>query len=69
MPNADFVPDEHASLNFDVKMCGTPSILHYLRDGIREGRPISSLDIQETTFPPNAVELRREFSMADINHR
>ena len=69
LPNPDFVPGEYAAINFDVKACGLPYAVHYARDGMREGRPVSTLENYEKPFPPEAVELRREFAAAPAAHR
>lgn len=69
MPNPDFVPREYAAVNFDVKASGLPWAVHYARDGMREGRPVSTLENYEKPFPPEAVELRREFAAAPAAHR
>ena len=69
MPNPDFVPAEYAAVNFDVKASGIPWALHYARDGMREGRSVSTLDGGEPRFPEGTEELRREFSPAPALHR
>lgn len=69
MPNPDFVPDEYAAANYDVKASGMPPALHYILHGMREGRPVSLLQTAERPFPEGAVELRREFASAPALHR
>ena len=69
LPNPDFVPGEYAALNFDVKKSGLPPAVHYARDGMREGRPVSTLEKRGKPFPPEAVELRREFAAAPAARR
>ena len=69
LPNPDFVPGEYAAINFDVKACGLPYAVHYARDGMREGRPVSSLENYEKPFPPETRELRREFAAMPVAHR
>lgn len=64
MPCPDFVPEEYAALHFDVKASGIPWALHYVRDGMREGRPASMLDRREVRFPEGTEELRLEFPAA-----
>ena len=69
LPNPDFVPREYAAMNFDVKACGIPWAVHYAKDGMREGRPVSTLENYEKPFPVGAVELRRAFAAAPVVHR
>ncbi len=69
MPNPDFVPAEYAAVNFDVKASGLPWALHYAKDGMREARPVSTLDTCGAPFPPGTEELRREFPQAPAVHR
>ena len=69
LPSPDFVPGEYAAINFDVKACGLPWAVHYARDGMREGRSVSSLENYEKPFPPETVELRREFAAMPVVHR
>lgn len=61
MPNPDFVPREYAAVNLDVKASGMIPGVHYARNGVRECRPVSTLENHESPFPDGAVELRREF--------
>lgn len=69
LPNPDFVPREYATMNFDVKACGLPWAVHYAKDGMREGRPVSTLENYERPFPIGTAELRREFPAAPAVHR
>lgn len=69
MPNPDFVPGEYAAMNFDVKACGRPWAVHYAKDGMREGRAISTLTDYEKPFPRGTEELRREFPAEPAVHR
>lgn len=69
MPNPDFVPAEYAAVNHDVKECGLPWVVHYARDGLREGRAISSLDDGGKPFPAGTEETRLEFPPAPPVHR
>lgn len=69
MPNPDFVPGEYAAVNYDVKACGVLWAVHYAKDGMREGRPVSTLENCEKPFPVGAVELRREFAPVSPVHR
>lgn len=69
LPNPDFVPREYAAVNFDVKASGLPWAVHYARDGMREGRSVSTLENYERPFPREAAELRREFAAAPVVHR
>lgn len=69
MPNPDFVPGEYAAVNYDVKECGVLWAVHYAKDGMREGRPVSTLENCEKPFPVGAVELRREFAPVSPVHR
>ena len=64
VPNPDFVPDEYASANHDVKASGIPPAVHYVLHGMREERPTSFLETAARPFPDGAVELRREFAAA-----
>ena len=69
LPNPDFVPREYAAVNFDVKASGLPWAVHYARDGMREGRSVSTLENYERPFPREAAEFRREFAAAPVVHR
>ena len=69
LPNPDFVPREYAAVNFDVKASGLPWAVHYARDGMREGRSVSTLENYERPFPREAAELRREVAAAPVVHR
>lgn len=61
LPNPDFVPGEYLAVNLDVQASGMVPAVHYVSNGIRENRPVSTLENFEKPFPPEAVELRREF--------
>ena len=69
LPNPDFVPREYAAANLDVRASGMLPAVHYASNGIREGRPVSTLESSEKPFPSGAVELRREFPAAAPRHR
>ena len=69
LPNPDFVPGEYASTNFDVKESGLPWAVHYAKDGMREGRSVSSLESAGKPFPPGAAEFRREYTAVPAKHR
>jgi len=68
-PNPDFIPEEYSAMNFDVRASGIPPSLHYIRNGIRDGRPISSLENYEKPFPHDASEGRFEFSPSIIKNK
>ena len=69
LPNPDFVPGEYAVVNLDVKVSGMQPGIHYAANGIRESRPVSTLEHFEKPFPSGTVELRREFPAAGVRHR
>lgn len=69
LPNPDFVPGEYIAVNLDVKAGRMVPAVHYASNGIRESRPVSTLENFEKPFPPDAVELRREFPAAPVAHR
>ena len=69
LPNPDFVPREYLAVNLDVKASRMPPAVHYASNGIRESRPVSTLENFERPFPPAAVELRREFPAVPAVHR
>lgn len=69
LPNPDFIPEEYASVNFDVKASGIPWAVHYAQDGMREGRAVSTLDGKIPRFPAGTEEIRREFAPVPAVHR
>ena len=69
MPNPDFVPGEYGAVNLDVKASGMHPGVHYARNGIRECRPVSTLENHDSPFPDGSVELRREFGAMPVVHR
>ncbi len=69
LPNPDFVPDEYLAVNLDVKASRMTPAVHYVTNGIREKRPVSTLENYERPFPQGAVELRREFPAAPARCR
>ncbi len=69
MPNPDFDPREYAAANFDVKADRIPAVWHYVRHGMREGRPVSLLECAERPFPDGAEEFRKDYPAAPAVHR
>ena len=69
LPNPDFVPREYLAVNIDVKASGMIPAVHYAANGIRENRQVSTLENFEKPFPPEAVELQREFAPVPVRHR
>ena len=62
LPNPDFVPAEYLAANLDVMASGMIPAVHYASNGIREKRPVSTLESFEKPFPRKCAEFRREFA-------
>ncbi|MBR1837520.1 MAG: hypothetical protein IJ783_09560 [Kiritimatiellae bacterium] len=69
LPNPDFVPGEYLAMNLDVMASRMPPAVHYATNGMREARPVSTLENFEKPFPPGTLELRREFPAAPARNR
>lgn len=70
LPNPDFVPGEYTAVNLDVKAGNAIPAVHYAQHGLRENRFVSTLEeFDKAPFPPDAVELRREFPATPAYHR
>ena len=68
-PGPFFSTEEYLQLNEDVRMTGANPLFHFERSGRREGRPISFLQLRETTFPDGAIETEHDFPAAPRRHR
>lgn len=69
LPNPDFVPKEYLAVNLDVKASGMIPAVHYVTNGMREKRPVSTLENYDKPFPQGAIELRREFPGVPARNR
>lgn len=67
-PSPYFVGEEYYALHNDVRASRMNPLLHYERYGKREGRPISLLEVQNVSFPEEAVETTRTFARRERVH-
>ena len=68
-PSLSFVGDEYLALNTDVAVAGINPLLHYELHGKREGRLISSLEVQVPEFPEGSCGGQWRFERSPAKFR